>query len=89
MSFARIKPDPVRVIEELPYLRNEGFVATNKLTGGYLAHHHTRRTLVAWVKAKARDGMFVNISYVANGGAESLLQTFQVKRAITPIRTLS
>jgi len=61
--------------------RNEGFVAVNRLTGGYMAHHGDKRKLVAWVKAKAHNGAFVDIIAVVNGGGEHKIQSFRVERA--------
>jgi hypothetical protein len=58
--------------------RNEGFIAVNRLTSGYLAHHTERRKLVAWVKAKARPGTWVDILCVIEGGGEHKVAGFMV-----------
>lgn len=59
--------------------RNEGFVAINRLTGGYLAHHQDRRYLIKWVRAKARPGTWVDIMCVQQGGAEHKVGGFRVE----------
>lgn len=59
--------------------RNEGFIALNRLTGGYLAHHEDKRKLVRWVKCKARPGTFVDIVCVQEGGAEHKVMGFVVE----------
>jgi hypothetical protein len=59
-----------------------GYVATNRLSGAYMAEHEDRRKLVRWVKRKARRGTWVDISYHQEGGGIHKVGGFLVTQGV-------